>query len=249
MDHLAEDLPATAPTSWRRSRTCAAPARAGRSRSCRRPSKTSQTDLGTSATPKGTSRAPVVVTSPQADGLLGLRVARPARRPAGHGRPRRRDGHLHAARAPRSARSADRALRARPAGDHDEGVRRGGNPCQPAAVDAVAGQSALRHRRRRRALLLRRAVRAGLGGARRGAPIHPVRRARARRRRADPGQPCGAPGLDRSARGGRLCSSCSNCSRISCSRRCCTPARPAFRRWRCWYPWRSGPGSGGRSAC
>ena len=29
----------------------------------------------------------------------------------------------------------------------------------------------------------------------------------------------------------------------------CMPAPPAFRRWRCSSPWRSGPGCGGRSAC
>ena len=199
--------------------------------------------------PKGTVSRPVVVTSEQVTGFSGFVVARSHRRPAGHGRARGGDGHLHAARTPGSARPADRAVRARPAGRHDEGVRRGGHSRQPAAVDAVPGQSGLRHRRRRRALLPRRAVPVGLGGAGCGSPIHPVRRARARRRRADPGQPGGRRRAGPVRSGSSVCSSCSSCSRISCSRRCCMPGRPASRRWRCSCPWRSGRGCGDRSAC
>ena len=79
-----------------------------------------------------------------------------------------------------------------------------------------------------------------------GAPIHPVRRAGARCGRADPGQPGGPPGLDRPAVRWSACSSSSSCSRISCSKRCCMPGRPASRRWRCWcrvafWTWLWGP--------
>ena len=54
----------------------------------------------------------------------------------------------------------------------------------------------LRRRRRDRAVLSGRAVPVRLGGARRGASIHSVRRTRARRRRADSGQPRRARGLE-----------------------------------------------------
>ena len=95
----------------------------------------------------------------------------------------------------------------------------------------------------------RRAVPVGLGDARCGAAVHPVRRPRDRRRRADPGQPCRPPGLGRSALGASACSSCSSCSRTSCSKPCCMRGRPASRRWRCSCRWRSGRGCGARSAC
>ena len=110
-----------------------------------------KTDLGQSETPAGDGRAPVVVTSEPVAGFSGFSWLGPSGRPAGHGRTRAGHGHLHAARTPGSARSADRAVRARPADAHDEGVRRGGHARQPPVADAVARQSGLRHRRRRSA--------------------------------------------------------------------------------------------------
>ncbi len=88
--------------------------------------------------------------------------------------------------------------------------------------------------------------RAGVGHARRGASLRSVSGSRARRRRADPRQPGRAAGLDRSAVGGRRCSSCSSCSPTWCSRPCCTRAPPACRKWRCsisvaFWTWLWGP--------
>ena len=73
--------------------------------------------------PQERASRPVVVAPDYVDGFLGLHVARSDRRPAGNGRARGGDGDLHAARTPGSARPADRAVRPRPADDHDEGVR------------------------------------------------------------------------------------------------------------------------------
>ena len=71
--------------------------------------------------------------------------------------------------------------------------------------------------------------RVGLGGAGCGSPIHPVRRAGARRRRADPGQPGGRSRAGPVRSRWSACLSCSSCSRISSSKRCCMPGRPASR--------------------
>ena len=241
---------ATASTSWRRSPTCAAPARAARSRSCRRRSRTSRP---TSARPRRRRAQPRAGRrghlASSSSGFPGIRVARTDRRAAGHRRPGGGAGDLHAARTPRSARSADRPVRAGPPDGHDQGVRRSRQPRQPAAADAVAGQPDLRRGRRARPLPARRAVSAGVGRARRGASLHPVRRSGHRRRRADPRQPGRPAGLDRSALGGGHVRRCSSCSPTWCSKPCCTRARPACRRWRCWSRWRSGRGCGDRSAC
>ena len=136
-------------------------------------------------------------------GLPRHRVAWSHCRSARHRRARDRARDLHAARAPRSARPADRVGRSRAADRDNQGVRRGGNARQPAAADAVAGERRLRHRCRRRVVLPRRALSAGVGRTRCGAAVHSVRGPRAWRGRADCGEPGRPPRLGGSALGGR----------------------------------------------
>ena len=143
MDHLVDDLP-----GYRANiRTKIADVRlAGRGSAVEKLQEMLEgikADLETSEAPKGTVTRPLVVASNQADRFFGLRVARARRRAAEHGGARRGDGHLHAARTPRSAGSPDRADRARTARHDHEGIRRGRKSRQPAAVDAVACESAV----------------------------------------------------------------------------------------------------------
>ena len=108
-----------------------------------------KTDLGKSDAPRGRRRAGRSWSPPSTSRVS--RASRGSVRSSARSAPPalvRGDGDLHAARAPGSARPADRAVRARPADRHDQGVRRGGHARQPAAADAVAGEPGLRRRGR-----------------------------------------------------------------------------------------------------
>ena len=124
MNHLVEDLPSYRSNIRAKIADVRGASKGGTVEKLKESFEDIQTDLGTTPTPKGTSARPVVVTSPQATGFTGFTWLGPARRPNQHRRRGHRDGDLHAARAARSARSADRDLRSRPARDHDQGVRR-----------------------------------------------------------------------------------------------------------------------------
>ena len=195
-------------------------------------------------------RAPPAVAPQAGHEAVGLRRGSgPSLGPlstAGSGRCAR---DLHAARARGAAGPPDRADRPRPTRDHDEGIRRGRHARQP----YLLMQSLVN-------LLFGIAVGVGLcligvpypllwARARRRASVHPVLRpdARAPVRRSWSASPRCRAGRGRSGR--RPCSSSWSSSPISCSRPSCMPAPPAYRRSRCWWPSRSGPGSGGRWAC
>ena len=122
MDHLAEDLPRYRVNILAKIADVRGAGKGGSVEKLQETIEDIKTDLGKSDGRKGTRSQPVVVTSEPVSGFLGLHVARSDRRSVGHGRARAGDGHLHAARTPGSARPADRAVRARPAGRDDEGV-------------------------------------------------------------------------------------------------------------------------------
>ena len=204
MDHLAQDLPRYRVNILAKIADVRGAGKGGSVEKLQETIEDIKTDLGKSATPTGTASRPLVVTSEPVAGFSGFTWLGPIVGPLGTAGLvlamvifmllERRDlrDRLH------------RAVRPRPADHHDEGVRRGGKPSQPAAVDAVAGQSASTASSPGSGCISRRAVSVGLGGARGGAALHSLCRPRARRRRADPGQPCRPPGLDRSALGGRV---------------------------------------------
>ena len=249
MDHLAEDLPRYRVNILAKIADVRGAGKGGSVEKLQETIEDIKTDLGKSEVPRGTVSRPVVVTSEQVAGFSGFAWLGPIVGPLGTA------GLVLAMVIFMLLERRD--LRDRLIGLFGHGQLAITTKAFDEAGTRVSRQLLmqslvnlrLRHRRRRRALLPRRAVPVGLGGAGCGSPIHPVRRARARRGRADPGQPCGRRGLGRTALGGRACSSCSSCSRISCSKRCCMPGRLGSRRWRCSRPWRSGRGCGGRSAC
>ena len=114
MDNLAQDLPRYRVNILQKIADVRGAGKGGRSRNCKRRSTRSRPTWENRTCPwnalaarRGDFRA--------GRRFLGLRVARSDGRPAGHGRTRAGDGHLHAARTPGSPRPADRADRARPA--------------------------------------------------------------------------------------------------------------------------------------
>ena len=122
MDHLAEDLPRYRVNILAKIADVRGAGKGGSVEKLQETIEDIKTDLGKSEVPRGTVSRPVVVTSEQVAGFSGFAWLSPIVGPLGHRRARAGDGHLHAARTPGSARSADRAVRARPARHHDEGV-------------------------------------------------------------------------------------------------------------------------------
>ena len=121
MDHLAEDLPRYRTNIRVKIADVRGAGKGGSVEKLQDTIEDIKSDLGRSDAPRGTMSQPVVVTSEQVAGFSGFAWLAPVvacwngRTPAGA-------GHLHAARTQGSARPNHRAVRARPAGHHDEGV-------------------------------------------------------------------------------------------------------------------------------
>ena len=249
MNHLAEDLPSYRSNIRAKIADIRGASKGGTVEKLKESLQDIQTDLGTAPTPKGTSARPVVVTSPQATGFTGFTWLGPLVGPISTASAvvvmvifmlfERRDlrdrliGIFGHGRLAITTKAIDEA-----------GTRVSRQLLMQTLVNATYGVAVgvglyFLH-------VPYPLVWAMLGAALRFIPyVGPG----ARRRCADPRQPCGAQGLERPARSRGAVHRPRALSRTSCWRRCSTPAPPACRRSRCSSRWRSGPGCGGPSDC
>ena len=122
MEHLAEDLPDVPRQHPHEDRGRARRRQGRRGREAAGDDRRHQDRPGNIGRAQAAAPRPVVVAAgSESDGYSGFAWLGPIVGPLGTAGSRAGDRHLHAARAPRSARPADWTVRARPIGHHHEG--------------------------------------------------------------------------------------------------------------------------------